>query len=161
MMRPALAALALLLAACGELVPAERSDEPALYKYASIQSAMAEARSTLDVFWAHHDDRSPGEDGFRLKVAEPSDAYERDYVWVEYLQPAGEELWRGAVYLQGGHEQFRTGDTIEFSEADIVDWAYIDGERLRGAYTSRAMLDLAPNANVDNLSAIYHEEPTP
>lgn len=165
MIRAALAGLALVVSACGSpdaLPPETTGDEPALYKYASIEAAMAEAQTTLDVFWDHHDNRREGEDHFRLKVALPSDAYARDYVWVEYLQPAGETRWRASVGLEGGgNDRFDTGRTVEFDETDIVDWSYSEGDRLRGAYTSRAMLDLAPNANVDSLRARYHESPTP
>ncbi len=136
--------------------------EPPLYKYASIKAAMLEAQSTLPVFWDHFEAHSSGEEQFRVKIIEPSADYLRDYVWVEYLQQAGPTEWRGSVIIEnGGNDRFQTGQTLDFAEADIVDWAYREGGLERGAYTSRAMLDLAPDADTSAIRATFHESPVP
>lgn len=69
-------------------------DQPALYNYASIQTAMAKAQETLPVFWDQFNNSSSDNERFKVKIIHPSDEYERDYVWVEYLQQAGETKWR-------------------------------------------------------------------
>lgn len=165
MMARLIAFLALLfVAACsGDDTPAIKEDTPPLYKYASLKTAMAEAQGTVDVFWTRHEARGAGEDRFRVKIAAQSDAYVRDYVWVEYLQEGGApKEWRGAVSLEnGGNNRFRTGDTLVFTEADVVDWSYDEHGRMRGGYTTRAMLDLAPNADTSAIRAKFHESPIP
>lgn len=150
------------LAACSGGDAPVQEVEPPLYKYASIMTAMGEAQATLDVFWDHFEANAAGEEQFRVKIIEPSDAYARDYVWVEYLQQAGETEWRGAVIIEnGGNERFTTGQTLDFAAADIVDWAYREDDRERGAYTTRAMLDLAPDADTGAIRATFHESPVP
>lgn len=161
MIRVLLLVAAFVLAACGS-EPAVQEDEPPLYKYASIEAAMSKAQASIDVFWDHHDNRRDGEDVFRVKIIHPSDAYLRDYVWVEYLQPDGENAWRASVSVEdGGNDRFTTGQTLSFNSADIVDWSYVEDGRFRGTFTTRAMLDLAPEANTDSLRKRYHEEPLP
>ena len=150
------------LAACGAGDPPVQEAEPPLYKYASIKTAMLEAQATLPVFWTHFEANAAGEEQFRVKIVEPSDAYARDYVWVEYLQQADETEWRGSVSIEnGGNDRFTTGQTLDFAEADIVDWAYREDGRERGAYTTRAMLDLAPDADTSAIRATFHESPVP
>ncbi|MEM8633877.1 MAG: DUF2314 domain-containing protein [Pseudomonadota bacterium] len=172
-MRSALVICALALAACdgGETPPpvsersvesAEKQDTPPLYKYASLKAAMDESQITLDVFWSHFRDPLPGEDVFRVKIAQESDEYLRDYVWVEYLQEnGGPEDWRGVVSIEnGGNDRFTTGQTLEFAADDIVDWSYADNGKFRGSYTTRAMLGLT-DADISAIEAAYHDSPVP
>lgn len=164
-MKPLILILAMAtgLAACsggGQGVP--QAGEPPLYRYASIEDAMAAARETLPVFWTHFHAPGEGETHFRVKITHPSEAFEQDHVWVEYLQQAGETSWRGSVMIEnGGNDRFQTGLSLTFDAADIVDWAYTDNGKARGAYTSRAMLDLAPDADTTNIRALYHDDPVP
>ncbi|MDJ0922281.1 MAG: DUF2314 domain-containing protein [Henriciella sp.] len=140
----------------------ELPDQPPLYNYASIKAAMAAAQETLPVFWAQFSAPGDDDDQFKVKIKHPSDAYAIDYVWVEYLQETGETRWSGAVMIEnGGNDRFRTGDTLMFDETDIVDWGYTEAGRLRGSYTTRAMLNLAPEANTDALRARFHDSPIP
>lgn len=174
MMRSFLAVFPVLFVACGgtedprpsagEAVTeiAAKQDTPPLYKYRSLEAAIDEGTSTLDVFWAHFRDPQPGEDGFRVKIAKESDEYVRDYVWVEYLQEnGGPDDWRGVVGIEnGGNDRFTTGQTLEFVATDIVDWSYTEGDKFRGSYTTRAMLGLT-DVDVSALRDKYHESPVP
>jgi len=152
----------LVLAACGseDIV---QQDIPPLYKYSELKSAMADATSTADVFWEHFENPNLGEERFRVKIALESDAYKRDFVWVEYLQENGAPgEWRGAVSLEdGGNDRFRTGDTLAFNESAVVDWAYHDNGKIRGGYTTRAMLTIPKNADTSAIEDLYHESPVP
>lgn len=151
------------LAACGSEQDIVQQDTPPLYKYTSVKTAMDEAKTTTDIFWQHFANPGPGEDRFRVKIAHASDAYETDYVWVEYLQENREPgQWRGAVGLEnGGNDRFRTGDALEFSESDVVDWAYHENGKIRGSYTTRAMLTIPKEADTSAIRDLYHESPIP
>lgn len=145
-----------------ETAASELPDQPPLYNYASIKAAIVEARVTLPVFWGHFNNPAPREDQFKVKIVHPSDEYELDYVWVEYLQQAGPSEWRGAVMIEnGGNDRFQTGNTLYFAESDIVDWGYTDNGLMRGSYTSRAMLGLAPDADTSAIAARFHDSPVP
>ena len=161
-MRSILVACTLLFSACSgdDIV---QQDTPSLYKYASLKTAMADAKTTAPIFWKHFANPGPGEERFRVKIALESDAYKTDYVWVEYLQENGAPgEWRGSVGLEnGGNERFRTGDTLEFSESDVADWAYHDNGKIRGGYTTRAMLTIPKDADIGAIEDLYHESPVP
>ena len=162
-MRTFVAALFLALTACGGEQEIVQQDTPPLYKYSNLKTAMAEAKETAHIFWEHFANPSPGEEAFRVKIAHPSDAYKTDYVWVEYLQENGAPgEWRGAVGLEnGGSNQFRTGDTLEFNENDVADWAYHDNGKIRGGYTTRAMLTIPKDADISAIEDLYHDSPVP
>lgn len=161
-MKKTLFALFVILAACGseEIV---QQDTPPLYKYSELKSAVAEAKVTAPIFWENFADPAPGEERFRVKITRESDAYKIDYVWVEYLQENGAPgEWRGAVSLEnGGNNRFKTGDTLEFSEGDVADWAYHENGKIRGGFTTRAMLTIPKDADTSAIEDLYHENPVP
>ena len=143
MMRSLVASLVLILSACGETWVQEDGPPP-LYKYSSMKAAVAEGKDTLPVFWSALQGADPSLSDFHLLVVTPSKRHTEEYVWVDAITevPAG---YRGTVL--DDHEMkdgFKPGDMIDFIGADIADWRYREGEKFRGAYTSRAMLDLLP-----------------
>ena len=108
MRKLAIGAVFLALAACGEPEPVVQQDTPPLYKYASIKAAIADAQSTVNVFWEHQADPGAGESDFRVKVTQETEDYLRDFVWVEYLEGGSQPgEWRGSVGIEnGGNERF-------------------------------------------------------
>ena len=161
-MRRVAAALVVLLAACGgeEIV---QQDTPPLYKYASLKTALADAKTTRDVFWEHLASPRPGEEHFRVKITVTTEEYVTDYVWVEDLESASAPgQWRGSVGAEnGGNKRFKTGEVLEFSESDVADWAYHENGKIRGGYTSRAMLTIPKNTDVSAIEDLYHDSPVP
>ncbi|MEO0981859.1 MAG: DUF2314 domain-containing protein [Pseudomonadota bacterium] len=162
MRRAIAAAAASLLAACGASEPA--LDEPPMYKYSSVESAVAEAGQTLDVFWTAFESGDPALSDFRVSIPLPGTEYVTDYAWVEYLQRGGDGAVRGILSLEEDKiDGLRPGDAVNFIESDIVDWRYEEEGRLRGAYVMRAMLETGParDADIDNLRARFHDSPVP
>ena len=157
-------AVSAILVACGEPEPIVQEDQPPLYKYSEIKQAMSDSSETISVFWEHFESPGPEEDNFRVLIVEPTDEYAKDYVWVSYLQQIGDDAWRGSVSLDPeANNRFEPGISIEFTEEDIVDWAYSEDGRTRGSYTTRAMLNLRSvrNLDLDNIRGLLHESPTP
>ncbi|MCR9268409.1 MAG: hypothetical protein ACX94B_04225 [Henriciella sp.] len=141
-----LAALLILgLAACS---PTPGS--PAMYKDRDMQNAVAEARSTLPVFFEARRSGNAAYSDFRVTVIMPSSAYGRDY---EELSNIRQEFAGFIGETSGGKE-------VPFLTADIADWRFKDGERYRGGYTRRVMFDMT-NAEIPNIRAQFHEEPLP
>ncbi len=172
MIRRLASTLAVAVAACG--APAATSqaeggapavaqaDEPPLFKYSEIQAAIADARANLEVFWVAMGSEAGA--SCRAQVTTESSAYRKDYVWVGEIEPGagpdGAHIGR-VVEDEADGARFTAGQEIAFTEADITDWMYSEDGKLRGGYTSRAMLDLAPSADTSAIRALYHDSPTP
>ncbi len=122
----------------------------ALYKDRKMQNAVAEARSTLPVFFEAWQTQAEGHSDFRVTVIMPSSAYGRDYVELSDIR----QDFAGFIGATSG------GKEVPFLTADIADWRYKDGERYRGGYTRRVMFDMT-DAEIPNIRAQFHEEPLP
>lgn len=134
-----------LMAACS---PTPGS--PALYKDRDMQTAVADARATLPVFFEAWQSGADGYSDFRVTVIMPSSAYGRDY----------EELMNIRQEFAGFVGETSGGSEVPFLTADIADWRFKDGERYRGGYTRRAMFDMT-DADIDAIRDRFHEEPLP
>lgn len=140
-----LAAIAAVLTgwqALGQAIPDEpqpdstfwaRKDDP------DMLAAMRAARATLPAFLALA--RAPRESMSLFTVKVPiRDGDHVEYFWIT---PFTEENGRFSGKVDNDPQSIKTvkyGDTISFGEQDIVDWSYVDGEKMRGNYTLCAML---------------------
>ena len=123
---------------------------PALYKDRDVQNAVAEARTTLPVFFEAWQSADPAYSDFRVTVIMPSSAYGRDY---EELSNIRREFTGFVGETTGGKE-------LPFLTADIADWRFRDGERFRGGFTRRAMFDMT-DADISAIRDQFHEDPLP
>ena len=138
----------ILLLAAAACSPAPGS--PALYKDRYMQSAVAEARQTLPIFFEAWQSGNDAYSDFRVTVIMPSSAYGRDY----------EELSNIRQEFAGFIGETSGGSEVPFLTADIADWRFKDGTRYRGGYTRRVMFDMT-SAEIPNLRDQFHEEPLP
>ncbi len=145
-MRLGLALLMVAMAAACSPTPGS----PATYKTPSVQEAVAEARTSLPVFFDAWQSENEAYSDFRVTVIMPSDGYGRDYVQLSNIR----REFAGFVGEQS------SGKEIPFLVADIADWQFKDGEQYRGAFTRRAMFDMT-DADISNIRARFHEEPLP
>lgn len=156
---PLLAALAVLSAgvapalAQGPATMQFRSDDPA-----ALQS-IRDARSTLPHFWAAMAD-GKGE-SYRLKVAFNAPDASQEEIWVEAVRRDGAR-YRGRLYneplnLPGKQK----GSEVSFGDAEIVDWGYVQGGRLWGAYSMRLMAGRLEGADADYWNNFLSSTPVP
>jgi uncharacterized protein YegJ (DUF2314 family) len=150
-----------LIAACGGERAAEEGPPP-LYKYNALKAAVTDARETLPVFWAAFESGNPAYSDFALNVTTTSDRYTEEHVWLVNIRDVDGEHYAGAVPKD--HEirdGLKPGDMIAFLPEHIADWRFREDGRFRGAYTTRAMMNLAPDANIDSIRAMFHDSPVP
>lgn len=145
MKRAGSACLFLMLAACGP-----SSGSPALYQDRAMQTAVAEARETLPVFFAAWQSDTPAYSDFRVTIIMPSSAYDRDY---EELSDLRQEF-AGFVGVAAN------GTAVPFLTADIADWRFKDGDQYRGGFTRRAMFEMS-DVEIPNIRRQFHEAPLP
>lgn len=145
MRRGVLALTLLMLAACSPT-----AGSPALYQDRGVQNAVTEARATLPIFFQAWQSETDTYSDFRVTVIMPSSAYGRDY----------QELSNIRQEFAGFVGETSSGKSVPFLTADIADWRFKDGERYRGAFTTRAMFDMT-EAEMPAIRDRYHEEPLP
>jgi uncharacterized protein YegJ (DUF2314 family) len=104
-----------------------------------MAAAMRRARATLPEFLtlAEHPRRSM--EGFAVKVAirEGDDA---EYFWIHPFECDAGQFSGHLNNTPRSVRHARMGDKITFTENEIVDWMYMDGEKMKGNYTARALL---------------------
>jgi uncharacterized protein YegJ (DUF2314 family) len=153
-MRIILLAAALLLAACGE------SEEARFQK--ALSAATEEARGKLAWFWEHFDAPEVDEYDFSLKVALPRRDGQQgaEDVWVENLA-RGEEKITGELMVDPLYlGNLREGAIVDFTEDQVVDWAFLRGEELIGHYTTRVSLPRMDPEQAEGLRSMFGENPT-
>lgn len=149
-------AVSLFLAACS----GAEDDNVKFQK--ELVAATEQAREKLPWFWEHFDAPEVDEYDFSLRVAmtrrdgEPGN----EDVWVENLARGDDklvgELMVDSKYLGG----LKEGAIIEFSENQVVDWAFLRGEELIGHYTTRVSLPRMDPEQAEGLRSIFGENPT-
>src|SRR5579871_3142778 len=107
--------------------------------------AFAKARETLPGFldMASHPKR--GTDGFGVKVA-VHEGDQVEYFWIAPFTQTGEKFAGTVDNEPNTVHSVRLGQTITFSQNEIVDWTYMDGKTMMGNYTARVLLQKASPA---------------
>jgi len=87
----------------------------------------------------------PGTDGFSVKVAiREGDVAE--YFWITPFSRSGTRFSGRLDNQPRTVHGVALGQTISFLQTEIVDWMYMDGKRMMGNYTARALLQKASPA---------------
>ncbi|MEM7781636.1 MAG: DUF2314 domain-containing protein, partial [Pseudomonadota bacterium] len=99
-------------------------------------------------------------------VAMPTEAYDRDYVWVVEPVRLGDGTVSGLIYPEEDApllNGLRPGEPVTVLETDIVDWMLRDGVTTRGSFVIRGSLIDGPGrgSDVEALLARFHEDPLP
>jgi uncharacterized protein YegJ (DUF2314 family) len=109
----------------------------------TMAAAMRKARATLTEFLALAAAPKPGMQTFSVKVA-IHDGDEAEYFWID---PFANEKGRFSGKINNKPDVIHTvklGQVITFTQDEIVDWMYMDSDRMKGNYTACALLKSAP-----------------
>lgn len=104
-----------------------------------MAKAMGEARATLPDFLKLAAAPKAGMEGFAVKVAirKGDDA---EYFWITPFTTK-DGSFSGALNNQPRVvHSVELGQTITFDQSEIVDWMYMDGDKMKGNYTACALL---------------------
>ena len=119
-----------------------------------MNAAIAQARSTLQAFWASYQAPKPSETGHSLKVRFPYGSNSGEHIWMAEVKKVGDISYSGQfanapVHLRGK----RAGDVVEFTQADISDWMFLRNGKIVGGETIKPMLKRMTKADADALRA--------
>jgi uncharacterized protein YegJ (DUF2314 family) len=158
-MKNLLFAAGLLLAACSQQSDPEAAREAAYQK--ALSAAAGQARAHLAYFWTHEQAPAETEYDFRLKVALPRKDGQpgKAQSWVETVARDGDKLSGQLAAETPELAGVKKGDVVEFSEPQVVDWAFFAGEKLYGHYTTRVMLPKLPPEQADAMRSMFGDNP--
>ena len=106
-----------------------------------MRRAVAEARAELAGFLALHAAPRPGMQGFAVKIGLPEGAARQEFFWIAPFRRAGGGFTGRLSNTPRTIQGFQEGQPIDFGEAAIVDWLFLDEARgMRGNRTACVLL---------------------
>jgi len=156
-MRRLLASIVLCLAACsGEPL------DPEVQLQHDLARAREDARASLPVFWERFAEPGARDFDFSLRAAlDRRDGQPGvEEAWLDNIARGPDriigELAAPSRYLGG----LKEGAIVEITENQIVDWAFFEGDKLLGHYTTRVMLPRLDSTQQEWLRAMLSPDPT-
>jgi uncharacterized protein YegJ (DUF2314 family) len=131
--------------ASGSLMDKARRDQVVLIEKddADMAAAFRKARETLPEFLALARAPRPTASKLAVKIAIPA-GNDDEYFWLTSFEPRGDKYAGRINNTPRAAKQVKFGQVLEFSEAEIVDWLYMEDGKMRGNFTACAMLKREP-----------------
>ena len=142
--------------ASGTLMDKARRDDVALVEKNDpvMAAAFRKARETLPEFLALARAPRPTASKLAVKIAIPA-GDDDEYFWVSQFEPRGDKYAGRINNTPRSAKQVKFGQVVEFSEAEIVDWLYMEGGKMRGNFTACAMLKREPADQAEAMRKQY------
>jgi uncharacterized protein YegJ (DUF2314 family) len=116
----------------------------------TMAAAMRKARASLADFLMLAAAPKPNTARFAVKIPirdHPDD--DAEYFWIDpFANDNGHFTGRINNTPESVHS-VKLGQTIKFEQSDVVDWMYMDGDKMKGNYTACALLASAPRDEVE------------
>jgi uncharacterized protein YegJ (DUF2314 family) len=143
-------ALAVAPAAAQSITQKAERDELAIVAKSdpAMAAAMQKARQTLPSFLDTAAAPKPGMEGFAVKVA-VREGDNAEYFWITPFTSKDGQFSGAINNTPRSVHSVQRGQTITFSQAEIVDWMYIDSAKMKGNYTACALLKSASKREAD------------
>ena len=157
-MRILAALVGLPLVACSGQV-----DDPEAAYQRELAVAKDAARGSLPVFWDRFGLPDAGDYDFSLKAAFPRRDGQPgvEEAWVENVARAPDRIV-GELSVQPRFlGDLKEHAIVDFQENQIVDWAFMSGDRLFGHYTTRVMLPQMDAVQAEWLRPLLSGTPAP
>jgi uncharacterized protein YegJ (DUF2314 family) len=131
--------------ASGSLMDKARRDDVALVEKndPDMAAAFRKARETLPEFLALARAPRPTASKLAVKIAIPA-GDDDEYFWLTQIGQRGEKYAGRINNTPRAATQVKFGQVIEFSEAEIVDWLYLEDGKMHGNFTACALLKREP-----------------
>ncbi len=122
---------------------------------ADMAEAFRKARATLPEFFALAQNPKPSMSGFSIKVGVPADSGNHEFFWIRPFERNGDQFSGQLRNTPRDVKALKIGDTIQFKEAEIVDWTYRDNGKMKGNFTACALLKRDTKANAEAFMKQY------
>src|SRR5262245_10900165 len=120
-----------------------------------MAAAMRKAREWLPDFLALTRASRHSITHFAVKVGIPSGDDNKEFFWISPFEQRGEKFVGRINNTPRMAKTVKLGQVIEFSEDEIVDWLYQEGDRMHGNFTACALLKREPPEQAEALKKHY------
>ncbi len=124
-----------------------------------METAVAEARRTLPLFWSMYETDREMRAAAKLKVGFPTPGGGREHMWLHDIRRTNGVITGVLENIPDAPMSIRKGDTVTIDAVEISDWGYARGGRLYGNFTTRAMLKYLDPGIVEQLRALLSDRP--
>jgi len=140
----------------GTVVDKARRDQVAMVEKddPDMAAAYRKARQTLPEFLALAREPRPSATNLAVKIAIPA-GDNKEYFWLAPFAPRGDKYAGRINNTPRMAKQVKLGQLVEFSEAEIVDWLYMEGGKMRGNFTACALLKREPPDQLEAMKKQY------
>jgi uncharacterized protein YegJ (DUF2314 family) len=120
-----------------------------------MAKAMRHARNTLDEFLEVHKNKSGNQTSFAVKVG-ITDSDQTEYFWIGDFYEEGKDKYKGVINNEPGLvRNVRLGQLYTFGKNEIVDWVYVEGDKMKGNFTACALLRHEPKEQREQFMKRY------
>jgi uncharacterized protein YegJ (DUF2314 family) len=125
----------------------------------NLDAAIETAKAELPLFWNRLDNQRPGDDVFAVKVSiHDSNGYE--YFWLADIKKTGDSV-SGVIDQQAQIVKcVRINQRIQVSVSEVVDWLFMSNGKMKGNFTTRALINDIPKADRDQLIQLFDKNPS-
>ena len=132
---------------------------------AEMNAAIAEARSTLDLFLTHAKPGDPRYQDVSVKVAfpttRPGSTAGHEHIWVSPFEIGTNEYVGALANEPRGLSGLSLGSKVRFTKDMISDWSVVQDGVGYGYYTVRVMLPQLPKDQAAGLRDFLSKDPVP
>ncbi len=133
---------------------------------AQMNAAIDKALETIDIFFTALESGEYPRDSFMLKILTETAPEQYEHMWYVFIEFTEDDKILGYLthnpYAEGS--VYTAGEVYSLDPSMVTDWRYLDGDKLRGDFTTRVVLGFMaqdePEKAAANL-ADYHENPLP
>jgi uncharacterized protein YegJ (DUF2314 family) len=141
--------------ASGTLMDKARRDDVATVEKndPDMAAAFRKARETLPEFLALARAPRPTANKLAVKIAIPA-GDDDEYFWLTSFESRGDK-YAGRINNTPRAAKVKFGQVVEFSQAEIVDWLFMEGGKMHGNFTACALLKREPADQVEAMRKQY------
>jgi uncharacterized protein YegJ (DUF2314 family) len=142
--------------ASGSLMDKARRDDVVTLEKGDpdMAAAFRKARETLPEFLALVRDRQTTVTKLAVKIAIPA-GDDDEYFWLTQVGQHGDKYTGRINNRPRAAKQVSFGQVVQFAEAEIVDWLYMEDGKMRGNFTACAMLKREPPDQAEAMKKQY------
>ena len=169
---PALALAGLLMASAPAALAQDAPDRPVIRERAlspeqetalnkEFGEAVQAARASLPVFWgrlAENPNASPEDFQLRIALRNPQGALEE--LWLSDIKHEGARIVGRLNYDPDNLPNLHRNAIVPVRETDIIDWAFKEGRKRYGHFTTRVEAKVHPEESARSL-ALLSDNPLP
>lgn len=125
-------------------------------------NAIQAARDSLDYFFYLQDTVGDYFGDSAIKVGLPSGDGQEEHIWVKNPRKTATGF---TGFLNNEPydlaDDMQLGDKVSFTKDMVTDWAFLEGEKYRGHFTTRILIKTYPQETIDAFLDGLHSEPVP